>query len=157
MPGSVPPGLCPAGRAVRRLPADFVRRREESREVPAERRENSQKEVHYFLTLFVILDKNAGAAYNKNRDYAKRKRESNMERSAGILLPIFSLPSAYGIGSLGREARSLPTFCTGRASAGGRFCLWVPPGGRLSLYQCVHLCRQRLFHRPGYSGPAGDC
>lgn len=29
-----------------------------------------------------------------------------MERSAGILLPIFSLPSEYGIGSLGREARA---------------------------------------------------
>ena len=29
-----------------------------------------------------------------------------MKRSAGILLPIFSLPSAYGIGSLGAEARA---------------------------------------------------
>lgn len=33
-----------------------------------------------------------------------------MERSAGILLPIFSLPSAYGIGSLGREAREFANF-----------------------------------------------
>ena len=30
-----------------------------------------------------------------------------MKRSAGILLPIFSLPSEYGIGSLGAEARAL--------------------------------------------------
>ena len=33
-----------------------------------------------------------------------------MRRSAGILLPIFSLPSAYGIGSLGREARAFADF-----------------------------------------------
>ena len=33
-----------------------------------------------------------------------------MKRSAGILLPIFSLPSAYGIGSLGAEARSFANF-----------------------------------------------
>ena len=33
-----------------------------------------------------------------------------MERSAGILLPIFSLPSRYGIGSLGAEARAFATF-----------------------------------------------
>ena len=33
-----------------------------------------------------------------------------MKRSAGILLPIFSLPSPYGIGSLGREARAFADF-----------------------------------------------
>ncbi len=33
-----------------------------------------------------------------------------MKRSAGILLPIFSLPSDYGIGSLGTEARSFANF-----------------------------------------------
>ena len=33
-----------------------------------------------------------------------------MERSAGILLPIFSLPSPYGIGSLGKEARAFADF-----------------------------------------------
>ena len=33
-----------------------------------------------------------------------------MNRSAGILLPIFSLPSPYGIGSLGREARAFADF-----------------------------------------------
>ena len=32
----------------------------------------------------------------------------SIERSAGILLPIFSLPSNYGIGTLGREAYGLP-------------------------------------------------
>lgn len=33
-----------------------------------------------------------------------------MKRSAGILLPIFSLPSEYGIGSLGTEARAFANF-----------------------------------------------
>ena len=33
-----------------------------------------------------------------------------MERSAGILLPVFSLPGAYGIGALGREARAFADF-----------------------------------------------
>ena len=33
-----------------------------------------------------------------------------MERSAGILLPVFSLPGPYGIGSLGREARAFADF-----------------------------------------------
>lgn len=33
-----------------------------------------------------------------------------MERSAGILMPIFSLPGAYGIGSLGKEAREFVDF-----------------------------------------------
>ena len=33
-----------------------------------------------------------------------------MQRSAGILLPVFSLPSPYGIGSLGQEARKFAQF-----------------------------------------------
>ena len=33
-----------------------------------------------------------------------------MERSAGILLPLFSLPSPYGIGSMGHEARAFAEF-----------------------------------------------
>ena len=36
-----------------------------------------------------------------------------MKRSAGILLPIFSLPSDYGIGSLGKEARAFADFLHG--------------------------------------------
>ena len=33
-----------------------------------------------------------------------------MTRSAGILLPIFSLPSPYGVGSMGKEARAFADF-----------------------------------------------
>ena len=33
-----------------------------------------------------------------------------MKRSAGILLPVFSLPGPYGIGTLGKEARAFADF-----------------------------------------------
>ncbi len=33
-----------------------------------------------------------------------------MKRSSGVLLPIFSLPSNYGIGTLGREAYNFVDF-----------------------------------------------
>lgn len=36
--------------------------------------------------------------------------ESWMKRRAGILLPVSSLPSKYGIGSLGKEAREWVDF-----------------------------------------------
>lgn len=48
-----------------------------------------------------------------------------MKRSAGILLPIFSLPSPYGIGSLGREARQFADFL---AAAGQTWWQILPVG-----------------------------
>ena len=35
-------------------------------------------------------------------------------RSSGILLPVFSLPGPYGVGSLGKGARAFVDFVTGR-------------------------------------------
>ena len=48
-----------------------------------------------------------------------------MERSAGILLPVFSLPGPYGIGSLGREARAFAEFLH---DAGQRWWQVLPVG-----------------------------
>ena len=48
-----------------------------------------------------------------------------MERSSGILLPIFSLPSEYGIGSLGAEARNFADFLH---RAGQRWWQILPVG-----------------------------
>ena len=48
-----------------------------------------------------------------------------MERSAGILLPVFSLPGAYGIGTLGREARAFIDFLH---TAGQRWWQVLPVG-----------------------------
>ena len=55
-------------------------------------------------------------------------------RASGILLPVFSLPGPYGIGTLGVPARSFIDFL---AQAGQKF--WqilplVPPGGGDSPY-----------------------
>ena len=48
-----------------------------------------------------------------------------MDRSAGILLPIFSLPGRYGIGSLGKEARDFADFLH---RAGQRWWQILPVG-----------------------------
>ena len=63
-----------------------------------------------------------------------------IERSAGILLPVFSLPTAYGMGSIGAAAREFVDFL---AEAGQRW--WqilplVPAGGGNSPYSsiCTH-------------------
>ena len=110
LPGSVPPGLfLPCGRAVPPPSGGFCPQTGKNPERFRRRGGKTAKRSALFFDTFVILDKNAGAAYNKTVT-TQRKRESNMERSAGILLPIFSLPSAYGIGSLGREAREFANF-----------------------------------------------
>ena len=57
-----------------------------------------------------------------------------MERSAGILLPIFSLPSAYGIGSLGREAREFDNFLHPAGQRWWQILPLVPPGSGNSPY-----------------------
>ena len=63
-----------------------------------------------------------------------------IDRSAGILLPVFSLPSEYGMGSVGAAAREFVDFL---AEAGQRW--WqilpvVPAGGGNSPYSsiCTH-------------------
>ena len=43
-------------------------------------------------------------------------------RKAGILMPIFSLPSPYGIGTMGREARVFIDFLS---DAGQRLPLFI--------------------------------
>lgn len=49
-------------------------------------------------------------------------------RSAGILMPIFSLPSPYGIGTLGAQARAFVDFL----AAGGQSCWQLLPVGPTS-------------------------
>ncbi len=48
-----------------------------------------------------------------------------MERAAGILMPIFSLPSPYGIGSIGKEAMRFADFLK---SAGQKYWQILPVG-----------------------------
>ena len=70
-----------------------------------------------------------------------------MERSAGILLPIFSLPGPYGIGTLGAEARAFADFLH---AAGQRWWQILPVGptggGGFPLHQRVHLRGQSAVY-----------
>ena len=49
-------------------------------------------------------------------------------RKSGILMPIFSLPSPYGIGTLGEEARRFADFL----SEAGQACWQILPVGPTS-------------------------
>ena len=68
-------------------------------------------------------------------------------REAGILMPIFSLPSPYGIGTLGQAARDFVDFL----AEGGQSYWQILPIGQTSygdspLSVLFLLCRQSLFH-----------
>lgn len=53
------------------------------------------------------------------------QKQPPLERGAGVLLPVFSLPSPYGIGTMGREARSFVDFLV---QAGQRYWQVLPLG-----------------------------
>ena len=57
-----------------------------------------------------------------------------MARSAGILLPIFSLPSDYGIGSMGEEARQFLDFLSAAGQTWWQMLPLTPGGGGNSPY-----------------------
>ncbi len=70
----------------------------------------------------------------KIKGSAKRVRS---ERSAGILLPVYSLPSVYGIGSFSKEAKKFIDFL---AAAGQKYWQMLPLGpvnGTNSPYQSL--------------------
>ena len=60
-----------------------------------------------------------------------------MRRSAGILLPIFSLPSDYGIGSLGKEARQFAAFLRDAGQSWWQILPVGPTGAGDSPYTSV--------------------
>ena len=60
-----------------------------------------------------------------------------MRRSAGILLPIFSLPSDYGIGSLGKEARAFADFLHAAGQSWWQILPVGPTGAGDSPYTSV--------------------
>ena len=57
-----------------------------------------------------------------------------MQRSAGILLPVFSLPSPYGIGSMGKEARAFADFLHAAGQSWWQILPAGPTGGGNSPY-----------------------
>lgn len=55
-------------------------------------------------------------------------------RASGILLPVFSLPGPYGIGSLGKSARQFINFLSDGKQKFWQILPLVPPGGGDSPY-----------------------
>lgn len=53
------------------------------------------------------------------------KKDNTLKRGAGLLLPISSLPSPYGIGTLGREAYKFVDYLT---EAGQKYWQVLPVG-----------------------------
>ena len=72
------------------------------------------------------------------------------KRSAGILLPISSLPSDYGIGCFSKSAYE---FVDWLKEAGQTY--WPNQLWRFSLSVIFHICGKSLFHRSGYTGGRG--
>ena len=60
-----------------------------------------------------------------------------MARSAGILLPLFSLPSDFGIGSMGGEARQFLDFLHAAGQGWWQMLPLTPGGGGNSPYSSV--------------------
>ena len=60
-----------------------------------------------------------------------------MTRSAGILLPVFSLPSPYGVGSLGKEARAFADFLKAAGQRWWQILPVGPTGGGDSPYTSI--------------------
>ncbi len=60
-----------------------------------------------------------------------------MKRSAGILLPVFSLPGKYGIGAMGREARAFVDFLQEAGQQWWQILPVGPAGGGNSPYTSV--------------------
>ena len=49
------------------------------------------------------------------------------KRQCGVLLPVSSLPSKYGIGCFSKSAYDFVDALRRQDRAAGRFCLWVLP------------------------------
>ncbi len=66
---------------------------------------------------------------NKENKYKnKRGSEYRMKRASGILLPVSSLPSAYGIGCFSKSAYEFVDWLKLPGNPTGRFCRWDRPG-----------------------------
>ena len=77
-------------------------------------------------------------------------------RASGILMPISSLPSPYGIGTMGAAARSFVDFFgQGRAGILADSARLPHKLRRQSLSVVLDLCGQPVFYRSGRSGKAG--
>lgn len=65
-------------------------------------------------------------------------------RKAGILMPIFSLPSPYGIGTLGAEARAFVDFL----ADAGQSCWQILPVGPTPVFFPTYAPFLSTFRKP---------
>lgn len=68
-------------------------------------------------------------------------------RASGILMPVFSLPGPYGIGTLGDEAFAFVDFLAAAKQTYWQILPIGPTGYGDSPYQLFCLCRQPLLYR----------
>ena len=71
-------------------------------------------------------------------------------RASGVLLPISSLPSAYGIGSFSKEAYEFVVSIQKQEDRNtGRFCLWVLQDTETHHISLFLLMPESLLYRSG--------
>ena len=66
--------------------------------------------------------------------YNKRKELILMNRSSGVLMPLSSLPSPYGIGTMGKSAYEFVDFLKASGQRYWQLLPLVPPGAGNSPY-----------------------
>lgn len=62
-------------------------------------------------------------------------------RTSGVLMHISSLPSPYGIGTMGKEARKFADFLKRQVRNTGRSCQSVRPATEIPRISLFQLCR----------------
>ena len=70
----------------------------------------------------------------------------NTKRSCGVLLPLFSLPSEHGIGTLGKAAYEFIDFLAAAGQSWWQLLPVGPAGRRFAVQQLFKLCRQCVFY-----------
>ncbi len=76
-------------------------------------------------------------------------------RECGILLPVASLPSRYGIGAFSKEAYKWIDRLKQAGQGFWQVLPFGPTGYGDSPYQSFPLCRKSVFYRPGAADPGG--
>lgn len=67
-------------------------------------------------------------------------------RRSGILMPVSSLPSEYGIGAFSKEAYEFVDFLEQAGQKLWRYSRWDRLATGTPRTSLFHLCRQSLFH-----------
>ena len=82
-------------------------------------------------------------------------RNTWMTRAAGVLLPVSSLPSKYGIGNFGQAAREWVDFLVQAEQRYWQVLPWGPPALGTALSELFRLCGRAPVYRPGPAGRGG--